>query len=203
MPSTEISEINRSDYMIALNLPNLLTILRITLIPVFVLAYYVPSEWSYFTTTGIFIFAGLTDWLDGYLARKLKQESTFGAFLDPVADKLIVVVALVLLVESFSTWFLSIPAMIIISREILISALRELMAENGKRGKVAVAYIGKVKTFFQIASIALLLSQPHILDLQNNIVLSGFVLLYLSVILTLWSMLMYLHASWQVIWSNK
>ena len=181
------------------NLPNLLTLLRITLIPVFILCYYLLGVLGLWITTAIFVFACLTDWLDGYLARKLRQESRFGAFLDPVADKLIVVVALVLLVESYATPVLSIPAVIIISREIVISALRELMAEFGRSKRVAVAYWGKVKTFLQMTSIGVLLSQPHYLDLDNYIICVGFVLLYISVILTLWSMLIYLHASWGVL----
>jgi len=185
--------------MSAVNLPNFLTVSRILLIPVFVLVYYLPGVWTYWITTGIFVFACLTDWLDGYLARKLRQESRFGAFLDPVADKLIVVVALILLVQTYGTAFLSIPALIIISREIVISALRELMAQHGGSKKVAVAYIGKVKTFLQMTAIAVLLSQPHSLDWDNNIVLCGYALLYTSVVLTIWSMLIYLHASWGVL----
>lgn len=183
----------------SLNVPNLLTILRIILIPVFIVAYYFPNIWAYWVTTGIFVFACLTDWLDGYLARKLKQESRFGAFLDPVADKLIVVVALILLVQSYGTAILSIPALIIISREIIISALREIMAGSGNSSKVAVAYLGKVKTFLQMTSIAVILSQPHVVDWSNLILVIGFILLYVSMILTLWSMLRYLHASWSVL----
>ncbi len=185
--------------MLARTIPNLLTMLRIVLIPVFVVSYYWSSTWGYLITTGIFIFAALTDWLDGYLARRLRQESRFGAFLDPVADKLIVVAALVLLVQSYGTAFMSIPAAIIISREIVISALREIMAQYGEQAKVAVAYIGKVKTFLQMTSIAVLLSQPHGFDLNNNIIAAGVVLLYLSMILTLWSMLVYLYAARKVL----
>jgi CDP-diacylglycerol--glycerol-3-phosphate 3-phosphatidyltransferase len=185
--------------MLAINIPNLLTLLRILLIPVFIVCYYLPNTLGHLITTGIFTFACLTDWLDGYLARKLKQESRFGAFLDPVADKLIVVVALVLLVQSYGSALLSIPAVIIISREIVISALRELMAKYGNSKDVAVAYIGKVKTFLQMTSIAVLLSQPHAIDWNNYISFMGLVLLYVSVVLTLWSMLIYLHASWSIL----
>lgn len=188
--------------MLTFNLPNLLTLLRIFLIPIFIGVYYTPSAWSYWITTGIFIFACLTDWLDGYLARKLKQESTFGAFLDPVADKLIVVVALILLVQSYGSALLSIPALIIISREIVISALREIMAQHGGSGRVAVVYLGKVKTFLQMTAIAVLLSQPHSLQWDNVLTLIGLILLYISVILTLWSMFIYLHASWSVLVAN-
>lgn len=185
--------------MLAINVPNLLTLLRIVLIPVFIVFYYIPSNWGFLVTTGIFVFACLTDWLDGYLARKLRQESTFGAFLDPVADKLIVVVALVLLTQSFGTALLSIPAVIIISREIVISALREVMAQHGSSKTVAVTFVGKAKTFLQMLSIAILLSQPHFIDFDNLITLIGFVCLYVSVILTLWSMVKYLHAAWGIL----
>jgi CDP-diacylglycerol--glycerol-3-phosphate 3-phosphatidyltransferase len=185
------------------NWPNAITLLRIILIPIFILSYYLPGDLGYWITSGIFIFACLTDWLDGYLARRLRQESRFGAFLDPVADKLIVVVALILLVESYGSPVVSIPALIIISREIVISALRELMAEFGRSKRVAVAYAGKVKTFLQMTSIAVLLTQPHWLDLENYIVLLGFALLYVSVILTLWSMFIYLHASWGILHNRE
>ncbi len=185
--------------MLAINVPNLLTLFRIVLIPVFIVCYYLPNTWGYLITTGIFVFACLTDWLDGYLARRWHQESRFGAFLDPVADKLIVVVALVLLVQSYGTAVISIPAVIIISREIIISALRELMAEFGNSKKVAVAYVGKVKTFLQMTSIAILLSQPHVISSSNYIGAVGIILLYVSVVLTLWSMFIYLNASWGIL----
>lgn len=175
--------------------PNILTSLRILLIPIFVVVYFVPYSWADLATALLFIGACLTDWFDGYLARKLRQESSFGAFLDPVADKLIVVVALVLLVQSYSTVVFSLPALVIISREIVVSALRELMAQHGSSKKVAVAYVGKVKTFLQMTSIAIILSQPHYLDWSNPIASVGIVALYLAVVLTLWSMCVYLHAA--------
>lgn len=186
----------------AVNLPNFLTILRILLIPVFIAVYYMPGIWACWITTGIFVFACLTDWLDGYLARKWHQESTFGAFLDPVADKLIVVCALILLVQSYGTALLSVPALIIVSREIVISALREIMAQYGRSAKVAVMYVGKLKTFLQMTAISVLLSQPHLMNWQNPIILVGLLLLYVSVVLTLWSMMSYLNASWVVLQSN-
>lgn len=181
------------------NLPNYLTILRISLIPIFMFFYYMQGVWVFWVTSGIFIFACLTDWLDGYLARKLHQESRFGAFLDPVADKLIVVVALILMVQSYGTIVFSIPALIIICREIIISALRELMAQHGRSAKIAVAYVGKLKTFMQMTAIAILLTQPHIIDFNNYITIAGFIFLYTSVVLTIWSMCLYLHASWGVL----
>lgn len=189
--------------MSASNLPNFLTLLRIFLIPVFIIIYYMPGDFSLWITTAIFVLACLTDWLDGYLARKLRQESRFGAFLDPVADKLIVVVALVLLVQSYGSAVVSLPALIIISREIVISALRELMAQHGRSATVAVANLGKIKTFLQMTAIAVLLSQPHGLDWSNPIISLGIAILYVSVVLTLWSMFVYLQASWGVLHSTE
>jgi len=180
------------------NLPNLLSILRIILIPVFVVFFYLPVWWSHIAVTVIFAVAGFTDWLDGYLARKWEQTSPFGAFLDPVADKLIVVVSLILLVDSNPTpypgMYIAIPISIIIGREIIISALREWMAGIGARGKVAVAFIGKLKTTAQMLAIGFLLFHKPLLGLP--IAEIGFVLLYIAALLTLWSMLVYLRAAW-------
>lgn len=182
----------------AVNIPNLLTFLRIALIPVFVLFFYLPVSWSYLAATIIFAAAALTDWLDGYLARRLKQVSAFGAFLDPVADKLMVVIALVLLVDVNPTPFpgllLVVPAGIIIGREIVVSALREWMAEIGERAQVAVSVIGKIKTSAQMVALLLLLYQEPIGGLPT--VELGFVLLYMSAGLTLWSMGIYIRAAW-------
>ena len=147
-----------------LTIPNILTLLRICLIPVIVLVFYLEREWSALVSAGIFALAGLTDWVDGYLARKMDQSTKLGAFLDPVADKLMVAVALVLLVEVHSSVLMAIPAMVIISREITISALREWMAEIGKRGSVAVSFIGKVKTTVQMIAITVLLANDPGLD---------------------------------------
>ena len=180
---------------LVMNLPNFLTFFRISLIPLLVLAYYSSVIHSQYIAASIFILASITDFFDGFLARKLAQETKVGAFLDPVADKLIVVVALVLLVQRYSYNILTICAAIIICREILISALREWMSEIGKRAKVAVSSIGKAKTFMQMFSIIVLLSQKAALD--NNIVILGLSMLYVSVILTLWSMLLYLIAAWR------
>lgn len=180
------------------NIPNILTFLRIASIPVFVVFFYLPVSWSYLATTIIFAAAAITDWLDGYLARKLKQTSAFGAFLDPVADKLMVAIALVMLVDvnptSFPGILLAIPAGIIIGREIVISALREWMAEIGERAKVAVSVIGKIKTTAQMIALLLLLYREPIGPLPTAEV--GFALLYLSVALTLWSMAIYIKAAW-------
>jgi len=142
----------------------------------------------------VFLVAAITDWVDGYLARRLGQTSRFGAFLDPVADKLMVAAALVLLVEADPRPSLSIAALIIIGREITISALREWMAELGARAKVAVSMVGKFKTAAQMTAIVLLLYQAPLLGM--DVYAAGLVLLYLAAALTLWSMLVYLHAAW-------
>lgn len=177
-----------------LSIPNIITLIRIGLIPVFVLVFYLPFAWSHIATATIFAIAALTDWLDGYLARKLQQVSALGAFLDPVADKLMVAVALVLLVEAHPTPWLAIPAAIIIGREIAISALREWMAEMGKRGSVAVSIAGKLKTTAQFLAVLLLLYKESIHGFPTTTV--GFVLLYGAAVLTLWSMIIYLRAAW-------
>ena len=176
------------------NIPNLLTLLRIVLVPVFVLVFYLPVSWAHALTALIFALAAVTDWLDGYLARRLEQSSHFGAFLDPVADKLMVAVALVLLVQANPNPLLAIPAAVIVGREIAISALREWMAEVGKRGHVAVSFIGKFKTGAQMAALLLLLYRDPLLSLPTLTI--GYVLLYVAAGLTLWSMLMYLKAAW-------
>lgn len=175
-----------------MNIPNLLTLLRLILIPVCVVVYYVPAQWAYLVTAILFTVAAVTDWFDGYLARKWGQTTPFGAFLDPVADKLIVAAALVILVERHETVWLTIPAVIIIGREIVISALREWMAEVGKRSSVAVNMIGKVKAAAQMTSIIVLLSQVPGTDLA----IIGIVALQVASVLTLWSMVVYLKAAW-------
>ncbi len=175
-----------------MTIPNILTLLRIVLIPVFVVIYYLPFEWSALVAGSVFCLAAVTDWFDGYLARKLDQMSPFGAFLDPVADKLIVAVSLVVLVDSYSTPWLTLPAVVIIGREIVISALREWMAELGKRASVAVSYVGKVKTALQMLAILLLV----VADPWSTLGWSGIAALYVAAGLTLWSMYEYLKAAW-------
>lgn len=175
-----------------MNLPNILTLSRIAMIPVFVIVFYLPFEWRFLVSAAIFALAAATDWLDGYLARKLNQGTPFGAFLDPVADKLMVAVALTLLIEEHHSMILTVPATIIIGREIVISALREWMAEMGKRASVAVSYIGKIKTTAQMVSIIMLLAFP----LSTPGAIIGEILLYVAAILTLWSMFLYLRAAW-------
>lgn len=177
-----------------MTLPNQLTMLRILLIPLFVGVFYAPFDWRFPVSAAIFALASVTDWLDGYLARKLNQTSPFGAFLDPVADKLMVAVALVLLVEVHASAWFAIPAVVIVGREIVISALREWMAELGKRASVAVSYVGKVKTAVQMVAIIVLLAY----DPADNAMMTkvGYVLLYAAALLTLWSMIVYLRAAW-------
>ncbi len=183
-----------------MNIPNLLTVLRVLLIPVFIALFYLPFSWSYWAASGVFALASATDWLDGYLARRLGQSTPFGAFLDPVADKLMVAVALVLLVAEHASLWLTLPAMIIIGREIVVSALREWMAELGARAQVAVSQLGKWKTAAQMAALIILLANPPRLDLWVSL---GLALLLIAAVLTLWSMIQYLRAAWPHLGSSK
>ena len=177
-------------------LPNILTIIRISLIPFFIVAFYLPLSWGPIIAAVLFALAAITDMLDGYLARKLNQTSKFGAFLDPVADKLMVAAALVVITQVYSAWWITIPAIIMIGREIVISALREWMAEMGERGQVAVNWLGKVKTIAQMVALT-----GMILNLSPQIEALGFVgpisllLFYIAAALTLWSMCVYLAAA--------
>jgi len=178
-------------------IPNILTLLRIVLIPVLVVVFYIPGQWTYQVSAAIFGLAAVTDWLDGYLARRWEQTSAFGAFLDPVADKLMVAVALVLLVQDNPNQVFAVLAAIIIGREIAISALREWMSEIGARTKVAVSIIGKLKTTIQMIAILLLLYKVPIASFPTHAV--GLILLYIAAILTLWSMFVYLKAAWPIL----
>jgi CDP-diacylglycerol--glycerol-3-phosphate 3-phosphatidyltransferase/cardiolipin synthase len=184
-----------------LTIPNILTLLRIILIPFFVGSFYLPFEWSNQLCAFLFALAAITDWLDGYLARKWQQTSPLGAFLDPVADKLMVAAALIVLVQAQPTLFMVIPAVVIIGREITISALREWMAELGERATVAVSVIGKFKTAAQMLALVLLIYRDDIGLFPTFTV--GYVLLYVAVILTLWSMLVYLQAAWPALSRNS
>ena len=176
-----------------MNVPNSLTLFRIAIIPVFVGLFYLDAEWVNEVLTGLFVAAAVTDWLDGYLARRLQQTSAFGAFLDPVADKLMVAAALVLLLQADPRALIAIPAVVIIGREIAISALREWMAELGQRSTVRVAMVGKLKTAAQMLSITFLLYGKVPETLVYN---AGVVLLYIATAMTLWSMIVYLRAAW-------
>ncbi|MBF8744965.1 CDP-diacylglycerol--glycerol-3-phosphate 3-phosphatidyltransferase [Pseudomonas putida] len=176
-----------------MNIPNLLTVLRVLLIPIFILLFYMPYHWSYLAASTVFAIAAATDWLDGYLARRLQQSTPFGAFLDPVADKLMVAVALVLLVQVHANFWLTLPAAVIIGREIVVSALREWMAELGARAHVAVSSLGKWKTAAQMLALVILLGNPPLLTFW---VVLGYGLLLVAAALTLWSMFHYLLAAW-------
>jgi len=181
---------------VILNIPNLLTLSRIVMIPLLIGVYYLPYSWfpgssQDLTATVIFILAGITDWLDGYLARRLNQMSAFGAFLDPVADKLIVVGALVVLLQLDPPRVDALVALIIIGREVAISALREWMAKVGQAASVAVAFIGKLKTVSQMVAIPLLLYHDRLFGL--DCLWWGTILINVAAILTVASMLYYLR----------
>jgi len=187
-----------------LNIPNGLTLLRIALIPCLILVFYLSDNilsayHKNLVATLIFLLAAITDWLDGYLARKLNQTSSFGAFIDPVADKLIVIAALILLVQIGRLD--SIIAFIIIAREFTISSLREWMATLGKSGSIAVAFIGKVKTTMQMIAILFLLYYDNILFLP--IALLGKILIYIAALLTIVSMIYYLKIAFKIIKEQK
>jgi cardiolipin synthase (CMP-forming) len=187
------------------NVPNILTVLRIALIPVFVGIFYLPkwafdsmgfpSHWANTMAASIFAIAAITDWLDGYWARKFNQSSNFGAFLDPVADKLMVTAALIVLVEFERIG--AVIALIIIGREIAISALREWMAGAGERSSVAVAQMGKIKTAAQMLAILLLLYYDRMGNFNTRLV--GEVLIIFAAFLTLLSMVYYLKVAWPTI----
>jgi CDP-diacylglycerol--glycerol-3-phosphate 3-phosphatidyltransferase len=177
-----------------MTLANFFTLLRVLLIPVFMTVYYLPFPGHHFVASAIFIFASLTDWLDGYIARKLNQCSRFGAFLDPVADKVLVAITLVMLGASYpSPWYI-IPAAIMVAREIMISALREWMAELRQRDAVAVGMAGKVKTTVQMIALIVLLATDS--NGPRFIWLTGYLLINAAAVLTLWSMCVYLRAAW-------
>jgi len=177
-----------------ITLPTALTLGRIALVPVLVVLFYLPFTWAGPAAAIIFAVGAITDWLDGYLARRLNQHSAFGAFLDPVADKIMVAIVLIMLVQDNATIWLALPAMVIISREIVISALREWMAEIGKRANVAVSMLGKLKTVAQMVALILMLWHVPIAGLPVFEI--GFVLLYVAAVLTIYSMIAYLRAAW-------
>ena len=184
------------------NVPTALTWLRIILIPVFVGVYYLPNAWvslphKNWLAMSVFALAAITDWADGYLARKLGQTSAFGAFLDPVADKLMVAVTLFLLVQENPTPLMAVTSAIIVGREISISALREWMAEIGQRAHVRVAWLGKIKTTLQIVAIVVLLYQHDLEGLR--LFHAGETLLVAAAVLTIWSAIVYVRAAWPIL----
>lgn len=181
-----------------MNLPSLITWTRVIAIPVFILCYFLDTPNKNIVLTLLFMAASLTDWLDGYLARKWNQTSSFGAFLDPVADKLLVAVALIAIIDHDPhKWYLTLSVMIIISREITISALREWMASMGERGVVAVSWIGKWKTAFQMGAITFILYEKPLFGIPLYEL--GIIFLIIATALTLWSMMQYLYSTWKVL----
>lgn len=177
------------------NVPNTLTWLRILMIPaILALFYLLPYPWADPAACAAFALAGITDSLDGYYARKLGQTSRLGAFLDPVADKLIVAAALVLIVSKDPRWFVVIVAVVIIGREIAVSALREWMAEIGARGRIKVSLLAKYKTIMQIVGLSLLLFRQDIFIIPTY--KFGLALTAVAAVLTLWSMIQYLRLAW-------
>ncbi len=178
-------------------LPTAITLFRIGLIPLLVVVFYLPYEWANLAATSIFAFASVSDWVDGHLARSMKQESSFGAFLDPVADKLMVVVIIVLLVEANPSIYLTVPSVVIIAREISISALREWMAQLGSSTIVKVSFIGKAKTVSQMFALGFMIFAEPFMGLP--IFQIGLSIYYIAAILTIVSMVIYLRAAWPII----
>lgn len=186
-----------------LTLPTMLTLVRIALVPVLVVFFYLPFHWSNIACVVVFVAAAVTDWADGYIARRHGQMSRFGEFLDPVADKIMVATALILLVqrqENFEALF-AVAAAVIVGREITISALREWMSEIGERSLVNVSWLGKTKTGFQMTAIGFMLYQENLGWIP--IVLIGELLLYTAAALTLWSMWTYLQSAWPAMSNQK
>jgi CDP-diacylglycerol---glycerol-3-phosphate 3-phosphatidyltransferase len=182
---------------LSLTIPTLLTLLRIVMIPVLVVVFYLPVEWANLAAVIIFILAGITDWLDGWVARRFGMVSSFGAFLDPVADKLMVAVALIIIVQRHPEVILALSAAIIIGREITVSALREWMAELGEGARVKVAWTGKLKTILQMVAIGFLLYGEPLWHLP--VLEIGRWLLIAAAALTIASMFTYLRAAWPAI----
>jgi CDP-diacylglycerol--glycerol-3-phosphate 3-phosphatidyltransferase len=180
-----------------ITLPTAVTLFRIALIPLFVVVFYLPFSWANIAATSIFFVASVSDWVDGYLARIMKQESSFGAFLDPVADKLMVVVIIILLVEAHPSIYVALPSVIIVAREISISALREWMAQLGSTTTLQVSFIGKAKTVAQMFALGFMIFSEPLMGLP--IFQIGLVLYYWAAFLTIVSMIIYLRAAWPVI----
>lgn len=186
-----------------INLPTWLTLFRVALLPVMVVVFYWQFPGHNITAAVVFLLAAITDWLDGYLARRLNLTSAFGAFLDPVADKLMVAVTLFLLVESHrGGWagvLMAVTAAIIVGREISVSALREWMAEIGMRAAVQVAFVGKLKTVMQMIALVVLIVQHEKSAEALRLYHIGEALLVVAGVLTIWSGLYYLRAAWPML----
>ena len=191
-----------------MNIANLLTSFRIMCIPLLVFFFYLPVEWGQTTAAIIFAIVGWTDWFDGWVARKFNMQSPLGEFLDPVADKLMVAASLILLVEQHATIWIAVPAVVIISREITVSALREWMAEYGERSAIKVIDIAKLKTLMQLSAIFFLLLAGGEAEITNvwdhsQLFMWGYAFMYIAVFLTLWSMIIYLKVTWPLLVSAK
>ncbi|WP_340680095.1 CDP-diacylglycerol--glycerol-3-phosphate 3-phosphatidyltransferase [Paraglaciecola sp.] len=179
-------------------IPNIITMIRVMLIPVFVAVYFLDWKWAHQAGAFIFWFAAITDWVDGYLARKLQQTTPFGAFLDPVADKLIVATALLLITHTYASIWITVPAILLLAREVYISALREWMGQQGKHELVKVSFTGKAKTMAQmLALIGLLSETQYFMGVPIYWVTLGYGLLYFAAVLSLWSMVVYTLAAWK------
>jgi CDP-diacylglycerol--glycerol-3-phosphate 3-phosphatidyltransferase len=184
-------------------IPNIITLLRVLLIPIFVSVYFLDWKWAYQAGAFIFWFAAITDWFDGYLARKLKQSSAFGAFLDPVADKLIVAAALLMITHTYASLWITVPAIILLMREIFVSALREWMGQHGASDAVKVSFLGKAKTMAQmLALIGLLSGLETFMGVPIYWVTLGYILLWFAAVLSLWSMVVYAIAGYKALKSQ-
>ena len=190
-------------------IPNQITLFRIILIPIFLVVFYLPVSWIHFGAFVVWL-ASVSDALDGYLARRLNQSSAFGAFIDPVADKLMVVTALILIIEDYHLWWISIPAFIMIGREIIISALREFMSSRGKRHHVAVSEMGKYKTAAQMLALQGLIWRPDyditliLFNFPHEILMGlAYILFFVATILTIWSMISYFKSAWPELTGEK
>ena len=180
-----------------ITLPTTITLLRIALIPLFVVVFYLPFSWANIAATSLFFVACVSDWVDGYLARIMKQESSFGAFLDPVADKLTVVVVIILLVSAHPSIYITLPSVIIVVRELSISALREWMAQLGSSSTLKVSFVGKAKTVAQMWALGFMIYSEPLMGLPVFAI--GLTLYYIATIFTIASMIIYLRAAWPVI----
>ncbi|MDX2367387.1 MAG: CDP-diacylglycerol--glycerol-3-phosphate 3-phosphatidyltransferase [Colwellia sp.] len=190
-------------------LPNQITLFRIILIPIFLIIFYLPLSWSHFGAFAVFWLAAVSDALDGYLARKLNQSSAFGAFIDPVADKLMVVAALVMIVQDYQTWWVAIPAIIMIAREVFISALREFMSSRGKRDVIAVSNMGKYKTAAQMLGIMGLIWRPdydiplvYFYFPHEILNYASYGLYFIATVLTVTTLIDYFKAAWPELKAN-
>lgn len=172
-----------------INVPTCFTLFRMVMIPFLIVVFYLPVYWAPMVCTFIFFVTAITDWFDGFLARRWQQTTKFGKFLDPVADKIMLITAFILISEHFHVWWITLPVFSVIIREIIISALRQWIAVIGKYNNFSVSWISKIKTFVQVLSVLALLWRS-----DEWIIITGIIALYISVLLTFWSMYCYLYA---------